>query len=232
MRIIDASYEVLSFPSLSIVELAGRTCYKSEDRITQDSEINFITKLIRSGHESVLEHVTATVRFIVDRGVSHELVRHRLAAYSQESTRYCNYSKGKFDGEITVIRPCWYPRETFETPTDMSPAEHKRELRTKYDELFLRRAVFWKFACEESEHSYMQMLRDGASPQEARSVLPNSLKTEVVATMNMRQWRHVLAQRTSKAAHPQMREVMVPLLKHFADRDPVLFNDISEGVKE
>ena len=202
MKIISPSHEILYMPSstdiLKHIELAGRTCYKSEDKITDDSAKGFVERLIKSGHESVIEHMSITVRFICDRGVSHELVRHRLAAYSQESSRYANYSKDKFGSEITVIKPpFWY--------------EKSIEYRD------------WKYAMESAEKYYFNLLRYGAKPEEARSVLPNSLKTEIVMTCNLRQWRHVLRQRCDKAAHPQMREIMLPLRNELRELLPEVF---------
>lgn len=204
MKIISAYAEILAAtPDLEkIIELAGRTCYKSEDKITDDSAAQFVAKIRSINHESVLEHGSITVRFVVDRGVSHELVRHRLASFSQESTRYCNYSKDKFGNEIIVI----YPNFGWD----------------ELDSKFIR----WKEACVVAEARYFDMLDAGAKPQEARSVLPNSLKTEVVMTANPREWRHVFKLRCAEAAHPQMREVMIPLRDEFARRWPALFGDL------
>lgn len=200
MKIIEPYVEILTpidqDAILKHLEACGRTCYKSEDRITPGSAEKFVRMLIRNGHESVLEHCSITVRFVTDRGVSHELVRHRLASYSQESTRYCNYS-----GEITVIRPPFFDPE-----------------RGKYR--------LWKNLCEECEEAYQALIAAGSTPQEARAVLPNSLKTEIVMTANIREWRTVLRQRTSPAAHPQIRQVMQLLLDEFHARLPVLFGDI------
>lgn len=204
MKIIKASAEIISYtPNLEqIIELGGRTCYKSEDKITEDSASEFIERIKTFKHESVLEHGSITVRFVVDRGVSHELVRHRLASFSQESTRYCNYGKDKFGNEITVIEPCFWPDK----------ALHKYR--------------WWKDACETAERWYFELLSQGATPQEARSVLPNSLKTEVVMTANPREWRHVFKVRAHRDAHPQMVEVMKPLLAEFQQRWPALFGDV------
>lgn len=203
MRIVKASAEILrATPDLEqMIELAGRTCYKSEDKITENSASEFISRIKNFKHESVLEHGAITVRFTVDRGISHELVRHRIASFSQESTRYCNYSKNKFDNEITVIDP----RHAFPM-TEM-------------------RYSYWKAACERAEEAYFGMLDLGATPQEARDVLPNSLATEVVMTANPREWRHVFRVRCAREAHPQMREVMLPLYVEFAKRWPTLFGD-------
>lgn len=187
------------------IEEIGRTCYKSEDKISDDSYKKFIKGLISRGHESVLEHCSVTVRFICDRGVSHELVRHRLASYSQESTRYCNYSGDQFGNEITVIKPCFWKEGS----------ENYR---------------LWWAACQSAELGYFQLLRSGASPQEARSVLPNSLKTEIVMTADIREWRHFFRLRCSKAAHPQMQEVARLALMGFYAFMPELFEDICEEV--
>jgi thymidylate synthase (FAD) len=207
MRVIQPGHEIVFLPQpeeiLRLLELAGRTCYKSEDKITKDSAADFVGRIVRSGHESVIEHANVSVRFIVDRGVSHELVRHRLAAYSQESTRYANYSQERFGREITVIKPCFWE--------EGSP---------EYD--------VWERAMHQAETAYMQLLDQGASPQQARSVLPNSLKTEVVMTANLREWRHVFRLRCQKAAHPQIREVMLGLLTKMQSCIPVLFDDLAQ----
>lgn len=205
MKIIEPYY-VIETPIdgeaiLQHIEKCGRTCYKSEDKITQDSARAFVAKLIKSGHESVIEHFSFTVRFIFDRGVSHEIVRHRLASFSQESTRYCNY--GKAD-EITVIRPCFWDLDSNE-------------------------GIMWAAAMKQAEDYYMHLIGRGASPQEARSVLPNSLKTEIVVSENLREWRTIFKQRTANAAHPQMRQLMIPLLWELREKIPVIFDDIQEG---
>jgi len=191
---VDADY------ILKQIELAGRTAYKSEDKITNDSAKDFVKMILKRGHLSVIEHQSVSVRFICDRGVSHEIVRHRLASYTQESTRYCNYTKGKFGSEITVIEPCFWSQD---------------------DE----RYKVWKQTIEQIESAYNKLVELGATPQEARSILPNSLKTEIVVTMNLREWRHFFTMRTSAAAHPQMREVSIPLLKEFQKQIPIIFDD-------
>ncbi len=183
------------------VELAGRTCYKSEENITEESADKLILSLLKRGHESVLEHASVTVRVICDRGVTHEIVRHRIASYSQESTRYCNYSKDKFGGEITFIEPCFL------------------EVGTKGYEL-------WEKSCKESEKTYFEMIDYGMTPQEARSVLPNSLKTEIVMTLNMRSWRNFFKLRCAKDAHPQMREVANMIFECFKLNYPVFVSDL------
>lgn len=205
MKIISPSFELLDCPSgtelLQKIELAGRVCYKSEEKITHDSAASFVQRILDRGHESVLEHEKLTVRVICDRGVSHEIVRHRIASYSQESTRYCNYSLSKYQNELTFIRPFFW---------NNSPDKFR----------------IWKEAMAVAERSYLELIRLGASPQEARSVLPNSLKTEIVVTMNMREWRHFFKLRTSPAAHPQMQEIAIPMLTTFQKIIPVIFDGI------
>ena len=208
MKIINASHRIETpidgAEILKRIEKAGRTCYKSEDRITDESAEAFVRMLIERGHESVLEHESITVRFVCDRGISHEIVRHRIASFSQESTRYCNYSGDRFGSELTFIKPCFF-----------------KEKKGAY--------CSWYNSMDFAECAYFDMLDDGCTPQEARSVLPNSTKTDVVMTANLREWRHFLKLRTAKAAHPQMRELTVPLLKELQERIPVVFDDIKEG---
>jgi len=207
MRIIAPSFEIMALESgsdiLKRIEAAGRTCYKSEDMITDGSAAAFTQRILGSGHLSVIEHASATVRFVCDRGVTHEIVRHRLASYSQESTRYANYSKDKFGNEITVIRPCFW---------EEGAAEYS----------------IWLEAMQQAEASYLSLIKKGASAQQARSVLPNSLKTEIVVTCNIREWRHIFELRCAPAAHPQMREIMLPLLGEMHKNIPVLFADLYE----
>lgn len=182
---------------LKRLERYARTCYKSEDKITADSARQLIKKLVDRGHEAIIEHETITVRVICDRGVSHEIVRHRLGSYAQESTRFCNYHSNG----IQVIRPFFFEGEKYR---------------------------IWKKAMAACEEAYDALIELGASPQEARSVLPNSLKTEIVITYNLREWRHFFRMRCSKKAHPQMREIAVPLLRKFRDLVPIIFDDIPD----
>lgn len=213
MRLIKPSHKVeFLFPlMLPLIEQAGRTCYKSEALINAASAAKFVDSIIRRGHESVIEHANITVRFICDRGVTHEIVRHRLCAYSQESTRYCNYKGG-----VTFIIPPWLnlPEGNHGIDLDFPPEE-------------IDDAGLWLLHMGWSERIYIRLLKEDWSPQQARSVLPNSLKTELVMTANLREWRHVLTLRTAKAAHPQMRELMIPLLAEFKRRIPVVFDDIN-----
>lgn len=196
------------------IEKAARTCYKSENKITKDSYKELIAKLISSGHEAMLEFgPSITVKFVCDRGVSHELVRHRLCDFAQESTRYCNYSKDKFDNQITFIIPSWLDIEEQDIIIDpsVSPENPKQ---------------IWMYAMSMAEEWYNELIKEGWQPQQARAVLPNSLKTEIVVKANIREWRHILKLRTSIRAHPQMRELMIPLLHDFKQLMPELFSDI------
>ena len=186
------------------IERYGRTCYKSEDLITDTSSQEFVRRIVHNGHESVLEHEKISVRILCDRGVSHEIVRHRIASYSQESTRYCNYCKDKFGNELTFIIPFFWNDDN-----------HKKELE------------IWTQEMQSIENAYFKLIELGAKPEEARSILPNSLKTEIIVTMNLREWRHFFRVRTSERAHPQMREISVPLLEEFRRRVPVVFDDIN-----
>lgn len=183
------------------LESYARVCYKSEAAITENSAESFLRRLIKSGHESVIEHEKITVKIICDRGVTHEIVRHRIASYSQESTRYCNYTHEKFSNELTFIKPCFW-----DTNSDI------------YN--------IWLNQMELIEKNYINMIEMGASPEQARSILPNSLKTEIVVTMNLREWRHFFKLRTSKRAHPQMREIAIPLFETMCHLLPVIFDDI------
>jgi thymidylate synthase (FAD) len=217
MILIRPSFEIMNFNAdLLLIERAGRTCYKSEAKITEDSAGKFIASILKNGHETVIEHSSITVKIICDRGVTHEIVRHRIASYSQESTRYCNYS----GGAIFIIPP-WVKIE---------PGEYS------WKDIYGHRFEFdgdhqWATAMTNAEQVYVDLLKLGWSPQQARSVLPNSLKTEIVMTCNLREWRHFLKLRTASAAHPQMREIAEPILKEFAKRIPIVFDDLIRGQK-
>lgn len=210
---------------LKKIERIGRVCYKSENRITKDSAERFVKSILDRGHESVLEHVSVSVRVICDRGVSHEIVRHRVASYSQESTRYCNYSKDKFGNEITVIEPCWF-KSSIE---DLN--KYAKNKTYENSQNILNEEIEWIDIIQEIENNYFMFLEDeNWTPEQARSILPNSLKTEIVMTMNLREWRHFLKLRTAKPAHPQAREVANMILKEFKSNIPIIFDDI-EGVE-
>lgn len=209
MKVIQASYEILTDLSdpintiLKPIETAGRVCYKSENNITDDSCIIFCKNILARGHEAVIEHSQLSVRFTVDRAIANELVRHRIASYCQESTRYVNYSKEKFGNEIKVIEP-----------EDLLPRDS-----TDYN--------IWWMSCKNSEDAYMAMLSNNVKPEIARNVLPLSTATEIIMTANIREWRSVMKLRTSSRAHPQMRSIMRKLLDDLKSKIPVLFDDIA-----
>lgn len=208
MKVIQQSYEILTDLSnpietiLKPIERAGRICYKSENNITDDSYLTFCKNILNRGHEAVIEHSQLSVKFIVDRAIANELVRHRIASYCQESTRYVNYSKDKFGNEIKVIEP-----------EDLLPRDS-----TDYN--------IWWMSCKNAEEAYMAMLSNNVKPEIARNVLPLSTATEIIMTANIREWRSVMRLRTNSRAHPQMRSIMRKLLDEFKSKIPVLFDDI------
>ena len=221
MNKIKASYEILTpisesgIKELQHIEKIGRVCYKSEDYITEDGEFarKFVAMLIRNGHEAMIEHSFLSVKFTVDRGVSHELVRHRIASFAQESTRYCNYAKDKFGAECAFI--------------DLEPGimlDNKMK-KMSGEEIALVMAE-WTSAMEDAERHYMRLLELGATPQIARAVLPNSTKTEITVSANYREWRNFFKLRVPADVHPQMREVTIPLLRELKGMIPVIFDDI------
>ena len=218
---MKSSYEILTpiseggIKELQHIEKIGRVCYKSEDYITEDGESarKFVAMLIRNGHEAMIEHSFLSVKFTVDRGVSHELVRHRIASFAQESTRYCNYAKDKFGAECAFI--------------DLEPGimlDNKMK-KMSGEEIALVMAE-WTSAMEDAERHYMRLLELGATPQIARAVLPNSTKTEITVSANYREWRNFFKLRVPADVHPQMREVTIPLLKELKGMIPVIFDDI------
>ena len=210
MKVIQQSYEILTDLSnpietiLKPIERAGRICYKSENNITDDSCLTFCKNILNRGHEAVIEHSQLSVRFTVDRAIANELVRHRIASYCQESTRYVNYSKDKFGNEIKVIEP-----------EDLLPRDS-----TDYN--------IWWMSCKNAEEAYMAMLSNNVKPEIARNVLPLSTETEIIMTANIREWRSVLRIRSSHnmCAHPQMRSICDHLLAELKSKIPVLFDDI------
>lgn len=197
MHVIDQSWSWVQKPvdALATIEGAGRTCYKSEGQITAGSAEKFVHMILDRGHESVIEHVSASVRFITNRGVTHELVRHRLCSYSQESTRFV-----KYDGRMEFIKPVWWD--------NWSPNERQ----------------CWTESLAAAEAAYCKLVKLGSKPEQAREVLPNSLKTEIVVTANVRQWRHIFRARCAEAAHPQIRQLMLSCLAGFRADIPVLFD--------
>jgi thymidylate synthase (FAD) len=195
--------------ALRYIEWCGRISHRSEDAQTGDSYKRFIQSVvIDHGDWSIVEHVSASVDFLVDRGITHELVRHRLCAFTQESTRFVNYEK-KMPPSFIIPEGVTY--------------EEEDAIRIRQD---------WTLAIQQAEMSYRNLLVVGCSPQIARSVFPNALASRIVVTTNLRNWRHILIMRTTKEAHPQMREVMIPLLEQFQMTVPILFDDIEAMNKQ
>ena len=190
------------------IEKAGRTCYKSAGK-TEDSYKNFIKNCINRGHESVIEHEKVTVRLVTDRGTMWDITRHRHCSFSIESSRYCNYSKDKFGNEIKVIEPFFL----------------KPDLQAEGLEQW-QPYLAWISAIQQSEKSYFDILNNGGTPDKARMVLPASLATEICMTANIREWRHIFSLRCQNTVHPHIRQVMIPLLLHFKEVMPELFDDI------
>lgn len=210
MKIIEPKYEILTeiseggIKELQQIERVARICYKSEDKIVSNgsSAKKLVGFLIKQGHEAMLEHSQLSVLFTCDRAIANELVRHRIASFAQESTRYCNYAGEKFGGEITVIQPFWMQDGSEEF-------------------------ISWVMECNTAEKQYLHMLHDlHLRPEQARCALPLCLKTEIVVTANYREWRNIFKLRTPVAAHPQMRELMCPLLLELQKKIPVVFDDI------
>ena len=223
MNILKAGFDILTpiseggIEELKHIEKIGRVCYKSEGKITEDGESakKFVKMLIDRGHEAMIEHSSLSVKFVVDRGVSHELVRHRIASFAQESTRYVNYSLEKFGNEINVIDI----RDGINLDNKMKNMDSDTISAIMGE---------WCLAMEDAEKHYMKMIELGATPQIARSVLPNSTKTEITISANYREWRNFFKLRVPNTAHPQMREVTIPLLKELKCRLPIIFDDIEE----
>ena len=223
VKLVEQKHEILTpigVEMLKMIERIGRVCYKSEDKITDDSYIQFVQMIVKRQHFSVIEHCSVTVWFQTERGVTHELVRHRLVSVSQESTRYCNYSKGKFGGEIAVIDKKGY------LPGEFSllypPSNEKDEPRSS-------NYTVWKMSMDDAEHAYQMLIGNGISPQIARGVLPNDLKTEIIVTANLREWGHIFKLRSSanEGAHPCMKALIDPVLAEFRARLPIIFDDLS-----
>lgn len=204
MQIVDPYIQVEKVNGIQImknIERACRTCYRSEGKITEESYKTLLKNCITRGHESVLEHEKVTIRLYCDLGVYKDLTRHRIASFSIESTRYCNYGKDKFDNELKVIRPC-----NIEEGTDIY--------------------ANWKNACETIEKNYMEMSKKGALPDQLRMILPHSIAAEVTMTANIREWKHILSLRASNHTHPSIRQLMIPLLLYFKQIMPEIFEDV------
>ena len=203
MRLVEPWIKVENFDGVKImkrIERACRTCYRSEDKISEESYKNLLTNCLNRGHESVLEHEKITVRIYSDIGTYKDLTRHRFASFSVESTRYCSYNKDKYGNEIAVVNPVYIEdKEVFET---------------------------WKKAIEDMEKAYMKMKELGASTDMCREILPHSTAAEYTMTANIREWKHILSLRTTKNVHPAIRQILIPLLKYFKEQMPEIFGDI------
>lgn len=202
MKIVQQSHEWITplnrDVTLKRIEQIARTCYKSEGAIKPGSDAKMVAMLCKNHHYAMIEHISLSCKFITDRGVANEIVRHRIGSYAQESTRYCNYSKDKFDNQITVIDHGY--------TGDLHAC--------------------WLEAVDDAETSYQIMIAKGATPEQARDVLPLCLKTEIVCTWNLREWHEVLRLRTAKDAHPAIRALMIPVLHELQEVYPEIFNDI------
>lgn len=203
------------------LERAGRTCYRSEAKMDEGTADPFIRAILRRGHESVLEHCSFSARFTIDRGISHELVRHRLCGFSQESTRYCGWATGHID----FVIPLWLQGVLVERIYTWDDYDQEKSSLAEDEKVWLVHML-------RSEDAYQALSKAGWKPQQARSVLPNSLRTEIVATANLREWRHIFKLRCAPAAHPQIREVMIPLLQELCETPAaVCFEDILEQLE-
>lgn len=213
MQLVNSSVEFLwhTAQPLKIIERAGRTCYKSEHRITKNSATKFVQMLLSREHEAMIEHASASYKFTCDRGVSHEIVRHRLFSFAQESTRYCNYKGG-----VTFIIPPWVK--------SIRPGTYKK-LYKRWNHI-AESSYIWLKDMLAQEQVYKELLDLGHAPQEARAVLPNSLKTEIVVTGNLREWRHFFKLRCAHSAHPQIREIAQMTLRDIRSRIPVVFDNL------
>ena len=205
MKIIEQYHEILSVPEnlMQTVELAGRTCYKSESNITPESAGKFVSMLIGHGHHAMIEFGSIIVKFVTNRGVTHELVRHRLCSFAQESTRYVNYG----GDDIEFILPDWASK-----PCDAENGHGPMKI--------------WRSSMLAAENAYKELLKKGWRPEQAREVLPNSLKTEIVVQANIREWRHIFKLRAAPQAHPQIKALMKPLLSELREKLPVVFDDL------
>ena len=213
MKIIEQSHEILHLDGIDRIEIAARTCYKSEDKITEGSAEKMVRRLIKSGHHAMLEHGGATIRFVTNRGVTHELVRHRPPSFGQESSRYVNYG-GR---EMQFIRPVWCSWEDLDSYLEATDSTNP--------------AHIFAHSCDESETDYNSLLERGWHPEQAREVLPNALATSIVMTANYREIRHILNLRaigTTGRPHPQMQALMLPLLQELKSKVPGVFDDLEE----
>lgn len=203
MKIIKPWVELEKIDGIKVMknlERAAKHCYRTEGNIKEDSYDHFLRNCINRGHESVLEHEKVSIRICCDVGAYKDITRHRLASFSIESTRYCNYSKDKFGNEISFIEPCNIEDEGL------------------YQD--------WKNCMEEIEKCYNKMATNGALPDQLRLLLPHSTAAELTMTANIREWRHIFALRADKHAHPSIQQFMIPLLLYFKQQMPALFDEV------
>lgn len=209
VKIVEPSVEIITEIDgnkiLKTIERAARTCYKTEDNISEDasSAKKMISKLIEMGHTAMIEFADIHVILTADTGVLKDLTRHRHCSFAVESTRYCNYSKGKFGNEITVIKPCNIEEGTKE-----------------YD--------LWLECMENIESTYNKMAELGCKPDQLRMLLSHSLKCNINLKANIREWRHIFSLRCAKAAHPSVQQIMKMVLVEFHKQIPILFDDLYE----
>ena len=217
MKLIKQSHEILYYnpKAIEIIERCARTCYKSEDKITENSAKKFVQMLLDKKHHAMIEFSDIIVKFITNRGVSHELVRHRLCSFAQESTRYVNYNSS----DMEFIKPVWL-HESYEDEKQMQ--QNVNEIKAKWQ---------WAAVMSKAEQAYNELINFGWRPEQAREILPNSIKTEIIIKANIREWRHILTLRTSKQSHPQMRALMIPLVKELQSLIPIVFDDIKGETK-
>lgn len=226
MKIIDPEVSVHEFNGKRIMkhlENACRTCYRSEDKISEESYSNLLKNCINRGHESILEHEKVTIEMICDIGVYKDLTRHRIASFSIESTRYCCYDKDKFGGEISFIKPVFYNND-YSNGTILVDPEGVDS--SSFENPDQEKTWLWENAMEDIEFFYMEMRSKGFTPDECRMVLPHSTAAKVVMTANIREWKHILSLRSTKHAHPSVQQVMIPLLLYFKLEMPEIFGDI------
>lgn len=221
MFLVRPSVEILQFDDNSLIERAGRTCYKSEDKITEDSANDFAAMLLKRGHHAMIEFGSATVRIICDRGVSHEIVRHRLFSFAQESSYYCNYSKDRFGKQLTFIIPIWI--KDIPTGQYVYDENTKRWYVNEQHYNFNKIARIWLHTMYSAELAYMKLLEEGATAQFARGLLPTSTKTELVCKANFREWLHFFELRTDKVDHSQMQEIANAAKCQFASINNTIF---------
>jgi thymidylate synthase (FAD) len=211
MKIVEQSYDIFIPEGFILksylvdqakqIERASRTCYKSENLITEDSYEKMVRMLRKNDHSAMLEFGGLTVKFITSRGVAHEFVRHRIPSFAQESTRYCNYAKDKFGNELTFIRP------------------------STWDSFTAMQQQWWTDAVKDDETQYLKGIEIGLTAQLARGVLPNDLKTEINVKTNFREWLHIFKLRCSPAAHPDFRALLEPLKDELAEILPCVFGE-------